>query len=189
MKRIHGIILLATVLFLSQLACSSGNQANAPASTNTQNAVAETKTPGAANVAASPATSNAPANANTGAKGKEDPFSELVLLSSQLFTARMKGDKAKAEGLLADDYKETTGDGKTLNKSQVLASISPDKKFDSYTLDNLKSTETGDTGTVTGNASVLAGGKTESWKFTETFRKQQGRWQAASSKITEYKKS
>ena len=111
------------------------------------------------------------------------------MLYSQLFTARMKGDKAKVESLLAEDYKETTGDGKVLNKSQVLATISPDKKFDSYSLDKLKSTVTGDTGVVTGHVSVMIQGKTESWNFSETFMKQQGRWQAVSLKITDYKKS
>lgn len=110
------------------------------------------------------------------------------MLYSQLFTARMKGDQAKVEGLLADDYKETTADGKTLDKSQVLASISPDKKYDSYSLDDLKSTTTGETGVVTGRVEVIIQGKSERWRFSETFMKREGRWQAVSLKITDYKK-
>lgn len=190
MKRIYGVVLLlAAALFLSQTACSSGNQANSTANTSAQNSTANANAPGAANAAPNQNATVQPGNANANANADENPFSELVMLYSQLFTARMKGDKAKVEGMLADNYRETTGDGKTLNKSQVLASISPDKKFDSYSLADLKSNTTGDTGVVTGRVEVLIQGKTESWKFSETFMKQQGRWQAVSLKITDYKKT
>jgi hypothetical protein len=187
MKRICAVFLLAIALSLSQLACSSGNQSNAPANNATQNSAAEAP---ASNTATQPAINNtATANTQANTNANADPFPELVMLYSQLFTARMKGDKAKAEGILADDYKETTGDGKVLNKAQALATISPDKKFDSYSLDDLKSTINGDTGTVTGKVSVIAQGHTETWHINETFSKKQGRWQAVSSKITDYKKN
>lgn len=189
MKRIYGVVLLlATALFLSQSACSSGNQANSNANTSVQNSTANTNAAATANAAPNRNATAQPGDANTNAKADENPFSELVMLYSQLFTARMKGDQAKVESLLAEAYKETTADGKVLNKSQALATISPDKKFDSYSLDNLKSTVTGDTGVVTGHVSVMVQGKTESWNFSETFMKQQDRWQAVSLKITGYKK-
>lgn len=189
MKRICFVVLLATALSVSQLACSSGNQtnqanANVPASANAQNPIANTSaTPGS-----NPNQNTGPqANANTSDK---NPFTELVLLYSQLFTARMKGDKAKVEGLLADDYKETTGDGKTLTKAQVLASINESQKSTPFSLDDLKSTESGDTGTVAGRVTITGqGNATESWQFSTAFKKQQGKWQAASTKITNYKKS
>lgn len=182
MKRIRVAILLATALSLSQLACSGGNQANAPANVSTQNS----NTPVlASNTANSNPTTKPAANTNP----NNDPFPELVMLYSQLFTARMKGDKAKVESLLAEDYKETTGDGKVLNRAQVLASISQDKKSDPFSLDELKSTVNGDTGFVTGRVTLTTQGRTETWNFNETFNKRQGRWQAVSSKITNYKKS
>ncbi len=183
MKRINVVISLAAALFLSQTACSSGNQTNSTINTATQNSTSNTNAqpPTAQNQNAITQSSS---NANTG----NDTFTELVMLHSELFTARMKGNREKVESLLADDYKETTGDGKVLNKSQVLASISPDKKYDSFTQDEFKSTMTGDTGVVTGHVVVVTQGKTESWRFTENFRKQQNRWQAVSLKITDYKK-
>lgn len=184
MKRICVVILLATALSLSQLACSSGN---APAA-NANNPNEKVFT----------STANAPGTANTGptvlpsnANATNDPFPELVMLYSQLFTARMKGDKAKVEGLLADDYKETTGDGKTLSKAQVLSSINLNQKDTPFQLDDLKSTITGETGTVTGRVTItpMEGGHSESWQVNETFRKQGGHWQAVSSKATDYKKT
>lgn len=191
MKRICAAILTLTALSLFQLACSSGNQATAPANTTTQNSTAQTVAEQPANNAATPANGNTSADAKpaTNTNANADPFPELVMLYSQLFTARMKNDRAKAETLLADDFKETTADGKVLNRAQVLAAISPDKKFDSYSLDDLKSNINGDTGTVTGRVTVTTAGHNETWKFNETFSKKQGRWQSVSSKITEYKKT
>ena|SRR5437763_4511674 len=185
MKRICALVLLATIVFLSQLACNSSNQANAPANTS-----ANTSVQGPVSDTATPSTPSQNAPAQT-AQSKQDnnQFPELVMLYSQLFTARMKNDKAKVESLLADDYKETTNDGKVITKAQVLADLSPDKKFDTYQLDNLKATTAGDTGTVTGRVSVMRAGKTESWQFTDTFKKEKGRWLAVSAKITDYKKS
>jgi hypothetical protein len=181
MKRIRLVILLAAAISLAQLACSSGNQTNTTANVAPEKPVASANVPAPESGAPPAANSNSNANAN--------PFSELVMLYSQMFTARMKGDKAKVDGLLAPDYKETTGDGKTLNKSQVLASVSQDMKKP-FGLDNLKSTMNGDTGTVTGRASITEeGGHAESWQFTTTFKKEQGKWVAASTTITDYKKT
>jgi ketosteroid isomerase-like protein len=185
MKRICVVALLAIVLSVSQLACSSGNQANAnaPAKTAADNPIANTTATPTSNPNQNTVTT---ANANT----DNNPFTELVMLYSQLFTARMKGDKAKVAGLLADDYKETTGDGKVLTKAQVLAGIDESKKSEPFSMDELKSTESGDTGTVTGRISVTGqGNSAESWQFSTTFKKQQGKWRASSNKITNYKKS
>ena len=190
MKRIYGVVFfLATALFLSQSACSSGNQTTSDANTYVRQPNANTNSPAKESVVSNQNATAPTGNANANASTDKNPFTELVMLYSQLFTARMKGDKAKVESLMAENYKETTGDGKTLNKSQVLATISPDKKYDSYTLNDLKSTVTGDSGVVTGRVDLIVQGKTESWKFNATFTKQQGRWQAVSSKTTDYKKS
>lgn len=179
MKRLYVIALLLPLLFLSQSACQSSNQPGANTSVQSANTAAPI-----------PSNQNQPAPqraANTNANN--DPFPELVMLYSQLFTARMKGDKAKVENLLADDYRETTGDGKTLNKAQVLAAINDAKKSEPYSLDELKSNTSGDTGTVTARVTVMGQGSTETWRALATFKKEQGGWRATSSKITDYKKT
>lgn len=186
MKRICALLLLAALLSFSQLACSSGNNpstnANAPA--NTSGTFSSTNNPGTANTG--PTVPPATANANSADGGG---FTELVMFYGQYFGLRMKGDKAKIEGMLADDYKETTGDGKTLTKTQVLAAMSQPKKYETYTLDDLKSTTAGETGTVTGRVTVIyPENKKESWQFTDTFKKQGGGWRAVSSKLTDFKK-
>jgi hypothetical protein len=183
MKRICVVILLAIALSVSQLACSSGNQANVTANANAQTPRADTTATPGSNPNQNTVTKE---NANTADK---NPFTELVMLYSQLFTARMKGEKAKVEGLLADDYKETTGDGKVLTRAQVLASINDSQKAVPFSMEDLKSTETGETGTVTGRVAVTGQGNAESWQFSTAFKKQQGKWQATSTKITNYKKS
>lgn len=193
MKRICVAILTLAALSLFQLACSSGNQTTAPANTTTQNSTTQTVAEQPANNATQPANANAPASvtkptANANA-GDDDPFPELVMLYSQLFTARMKGDKSKVEGLLADDFKEMTGDGKTLNKQQVLEAVNDNRKAVPYQLDDLKAKTTGDSGTVTARVTITEEGHIESWQANMAFKKQQGRWVAVSSKMTDYKKS
>lgn len=186
MKKICALFLLATAVSLSQLGCSSGNQTttNANAPNNTSGTFSSTNNPGTANTG--PTVPPATANANNADSGG---LTELVMFYGQYFGIRMKGDKAKAEGMLADDYKETTGDGKTLTKAQVLAAMSQPKKFETYTLDDLKTNTAGDTGTVTGHVTVIyPENKKESWQFTDTFKKQGGDWRATSSKITDFKK-
>jgi hypothetical protein len=182
MKRVCILILLLAVICFSQLGCNSSNQANAPANTNASVQVSDTKPSVTTNNAP-----NAPAQTTTGNRSNSS-FPELAMIYSQLFTARMKNDRAKVESLLADDYKETTADGKVITKAQVLAELSPDKKYDTYTIDDLKSTMSGDTGTATGRASVVREGKTEKWQFTTAFRKEQGQWRAVSTQITNYQK-
>jgi hypothetical protein len=131
-----------------------------------------------------------PASANqASAKNVESMAPDVVMQYSQLFTAEMKNDRAKVDSLLAANYRETTGDGKTLNKAAVLAQITPDRKLDTYSLDNVKSTGNGDTATVTGRASVIRSGKTEAWEFTCTMKKENGKWIATETKVSNYKKS
>jgi hypothetical protein len=186
MKRTRIVILLAAAISLSQLACSSGNQTNAPANVAPERPAANMNAP--ASAGGPPNQSTAPPSTNNNSSN-DNPFSELVMLYSQMFTARMKGDKAKVDGLLAPDYKETTGDGKTLNKAQVLASVTQDMKKP-FGLDNLKSTMNGDTATVTGRASITEeGGHAENWQFSTTFKKEQGKWLATSTTITDYRKT
>jgi len=183
-KRTRAALLLATTLLLTNLACKSGDQAQSNANTPVKTGNVTVTSPVGPEGSANQGTADQKAAPNA----NENPFSELVMLYSQLFTARMKNDRAKVEGLLADDYKETTADGKVLTKAQVLSNINPNQKFDTYSLDDLKSTTNNDTGTVTGRVSVVREGKTESWQFTDTFRKEQDHWLDTSSKITNYKK-
>ena len=185
MRKIFMLLLPATIILVGQYSCSSSKPNNAPAN---QSSAAQP-------VSESPATNNpntmpSPASPNqTSTKTVESVAPEVVMQYTQLFTAEMKNDRAKADNLLAANYQETTGDGKTLNKAAVLAQLTPDRKFDTYSLDNVKSTLNGNTGTVTGRASVIRSGKTETWQFTCTMKKENGKWVATETKISNYKKA
>jgi len=182
MKRICALLLPATIILLGQYSCSSSNSNNAPA--NTSSAAQQVSDSPMVN---KPNTMPSPAPSQAGAKNADSMIPDLVMQYSQLSTAEMKNDRAKVDSLLAANYQET-GDGKTLNRAAVLAQITPDRKFDTYSIDNVKSTMNGDTGTVTGRGSVTRSGKTESWQFTCTMKKENGKWMATETRITDYQK-
>ena len=184
MKKIFMLLLAATMILVGQYGCSSSNSNNQAA--NQSSAAQQVSNSPLAN---KPNTMPSPAPNQASANNGESLAPDVVMQYSQLFTAEMKNDRAKADSLLAADYQETTADGKTLNKAAVLAQLTPDRKFDTYSLDNVKSTLNGDTGTVTGRASVIRSGKTETWQFTCTMKKENGKWVATATKITDYKKS
>ena len=183
MKRNSVIALLFILLLISQFSCKS-DQSNA----NTPQQQANVTMP-------SPNAETANQNLPASTAGKADAsktdsmIPELVEVYSKIFTARMKGDKETVAPLLADDYKGATPEGKAENKSQVLASISPDKKPEMWSLDDLKSTVNGDTGSVTGKVSVTYKDHTETWQINETFKKRDGKWVAVTSQPSNYKKS
>jgi hypothetical protein len=185
MKKIAALVVLATSAFLIQIGCKSTDTTNSPSGTSSP--PTGSASPGTTIPNSTSDQSGKTQTANN--KQTDSVFPELVMQYSQIFTAEMKNDQAKVDSLLASDYKETTGDGRTLNKAQVLAEIKPERKFDTYSLDGLKSTLNGDNGTVTGRASVTREGKTETWQFTTTLKKANGQWLATSTKITDYKKS
>ena len=184
MRKIFMLLLPATIILVGQYGCSSSNSNNAPV--NHSSAAQQASDSPATN---NPNTMPSPASPKqTSAKTVESVAPDVVMQYSQLFTSEMKNDRAKVDSLLAANYQETTGDGKTLNKAAVLAQLTPDRKFDTYSLDNVKSTLNGNTGTVTGRASVIRSGKSETWQFTCTMKKENGKWVATAMKITDYKK-
>ena len=185
MKIIRTLLLPATITLMGVYGCSSSNSNNTPANQSPPSErVSDSPMANKPNTMPSPVSPNQASNTTV-----ESVVPDLIMQYSQLFTADMKNDRAKVDGLLAADYHETTGDGKTLNKAAVLAQITPDRKVDTYSLDNVKSAVNGDTGTVTGHASVMRSGKTETWEFTCTMKKENGKWVAVGTKIASYKKS
>lgn len=184
MKTISILLLPATIILVGQWGCSGSNSNNPPANQSpTVQQVSDSPVTDKSNTMPSPAPTN-----QASAKNVESVVPDVVMQYSQLFTADMKNDRAKVDSLLAANYRETTGDGKTLNKAAVLAQITPDRKLDTYSLDNVKSTVNGDTATVTGRASVVRSGKTETWEFTCIMKKENGKWMANETRITGYQK-
>lgn len=183
MKRNSVIAFVFVLLLMSQFSCKSDqSNANAPQ----QQANVTMPSPNAET-----AKQNLPGSTAGQTEGNKNDsmIPELVEVYSKIFTARMKGDKDTVAPLLGDDYKGATPEGKAENKSQVLASISPDKKPEMWSLDDLKSTVNGDTGTVTGKVSVTYKDHTETWQINETFKKRDGKWIAVSSQPSNYKKA
>jgi hypothetical protein len=89
----------------------------------------------------------------------------------------------------ADEFTFTTPDGTIMTKAQDLETIrSGDIVYDSLTLEDVKVKVFGDAGVVTGRALVKGRYKTfdisGAYRYTVTFVKRQGRWQAVASQMT-----
>jgi FKBP-type peptidyl-prolyl cis-trans isomerase FkpA len=96
-------------------------------------------------------------------------------------------DKQTLNRILADDFIFTDEDGKIYNKAQYVEAVTQ-VKVESYSLDDLTTRVSGDTGIVagrwTGKMTVDGKQANGAFRFTDTFAKRQGRWQALASQDT-----
>lgn len=96
-------------------------------------------------------------------------------------------DKETLNSILADDFIFTDEDGQVYNKAQYIGAIMQ-VKVDDYTLDDLTTRIAGDAGVVAGRwmGKMTIDGKQTSgtFRFTDTFAKRRGRWQAIASQDT-----
>lgn len=101
-------------------------------------------------------------------------------------------DKAALNSILADDFIFTDEDGQVYNKAQYIEAVAQ-VKVESYSLDDLTTRVSGDTGVVAGRwtGKMTVDGKQSSgaFRFTDTFAKRQGRWRAIASQDTRIRQS
>ncbi|HKP87786.1 MAG TPA: nuclear transport factor 2 family protein [Blastocatellia bacterium] len=128
--------------------------------------------------------------ASTGAAqtGDEQTIRQLV---REWLDALVKNDLAALDRIIADDYVITTSDGSVLNKAQDLAPLKAGLKFESATTEDLKVRIYADAAIVTG-VGVFKGsfnGRAFSVRerFTDTWLKRGGRWQAVASQSSSLK--
>ncbi|HEX4949327.1 MAG TPA: nuclear transport factor 2 family protein [Blastocatellia bacterium] len=134
------------------------------------------------------ATKTAPtaASPSPAAQSTADIEKALTQLERDWIEAGKNKDKAKLEGILADDWVGISWDGKTYTKAEsIAAGLAPDSQLESYTLDPLKVRVVGDVGIVTGGnteKSRFKGQETSGhYAWTDVFTKRNGRWQAIAS--------
>lgn len=166
MKRLFITILLFAIA-LSFSACASSNDSPAKATTT-------------ASTAPSAATESA-----------ADIEKALTQIERDWIEAGKNKDKAKLEGIIADDWSGISWDGKSYTKAESLASnLAADSQLDSYTLDPLKVRVVGEVGIVTGGnteKSRFKGKDTSGhYAWTDVFAKRNGRWQAVSSHTSRF---
>ncbi|MBV9959413.1 MAG: nuclear transport factor 2 family protein [Acidobacteria bacterium] len=175
----------------AQLGCSKPTATNAPANANSNPTLQATPP---ANGAATPVNPTALPPPPTTAPSMPPPSQSndmtLQMTASDFHAAILQGRKTDVESMVADNYKGTQPDGSSMNKQQLLASLKEAKQM--FSLNAGKPEVKGDTATITGTYTLNSmdkpeqGGKT--YQFTDTYRKQGGKWLVASSVVTEQKK-
>ncbi len=113
----------------------------------------------------------------------------LKELDSGCARALVQGNIEVLQMIEADEFTFTSPEGTILTKAQDLQTItSGDLVYDKLYLDDVNVRLFGDTGVVTGRANVKGRYKTfdisGAYRYTVTFVRLQGRWQAVASQMT-----
>ena len=109
-------------------------------------------------------------------------------LEQQWLEAFKNRDAATLRRILADGFIFTGDEGNLYNKTQYMAAIMQAIKVDSYNVDEMTVRVYGDTGIVagrwTGKFTIEGKDASGAFRFTDTFVKRLGRWQAIASQDT-----
>jgi ketosteroid isomerase-like protein len=117
----------------------------------------------------------------------QDDQAALLTLQQVLAKAWMSGDRATIERIIAEDWRSTGPDGRMADRASVLAEVF-DKgihKIRKLDIDDVSARVFGDAAVVTGRTQASGEFDGSSYdvviRFTDTFVRRDGRWQAVAS--------
>jgi ketosteroid isomerase-like protein len=117
----------------------------------------------------------------------QDDQAALLTLQQVLAKAWMSGDRATIERIIAQDWRSTGPDGRMADRASVLAEVF-DKgihKIRKLDIDDVSARVFGDAAVVTGRTQASGEFDGSSYdvviRFTDTFVRRDGRWQAVAS--------
>ncbi|HYP52791.1 MAG TPA: nuclear transport factor 2 family protein [Pyrinomonadaceae bacterium] len=108
-------------------------------------------------------------------------MAELSKVENDWIRANIKADKEALDQILAEEYTGTMHDGTTQTKDEYLADIKPDRTARSWSSEDVKLELEGDTAILSGVLIWNSTSGTRRFRFTDTFVKRDGRWQAVAS--------
>jgi hypothetical protein len=190
MKKI--LLYVCAALLAAQFGCSKQPNANSQANSNNPTQAGLPAATPPANAAATPVnpTTVTPSNsAPAMPPPTETNDMTLQMTASDFHASLLQGRKAQLEPMIADNYKGTQPDGSVMNKQQVLASLKESQQM--FSLNAGKPEVKGDTATVTGTYTLNSMDKPQqgkTYQFTDTYRKQGGKWMVVTSVVVEQKK-
>jgi ketosteroid isomerase-like protein len=122
-------------------------------------------------------------------RGHSEDEQALISIQHEWAQARIKRDTSYIRRLEAEDCTIVWPDGKIVNKSADLQTMTSDIVFTQFKLDDVRTRLYGDTGIVVGQGIIRAKkGKQDlldgKFVWTDTFVKQSGEWKVVASQIT-----
>ena len=118
---------------------------------------------------------------------RADPVRHLTDLQQQLARAWVAGDRASIERIIAPDWTVTGPDGQISTRADVLREVFETRthRISSLTVDDVRVRVFGDAAVVTGRTRGRGESGNKPYdveiRFTDTFVRRDGRWQAVAS--------
>ncbi len=182
MKLFSVVAVLLLSLSLCNFSGNLGNSGNQNANANTD----QTANRNNDDADASP-------EANTNSSGTSDTTAttlrELLDVENEWTEANNRADREALERILADEFLGTDPAGTVTNKQEYISTIQPNNSMRSWDFDDLNLTQSGTNSVLTGI--LIVNGQqgnqrfTQRYRFTDTFIRRDGRWQAISSQVME----
>lgn len=119
------------------------------------------------------------------AKGSSDDRAVLARLNDDYVRAVFTSDTARFEQILAADFRNTNADGTIVDRPAFIAQIARPANLKSLTCDDVEIRIFGDTAIIHARTVyVMSDGRPGSGRYTDIWRKQDGRWLAVAAHVT-----
>ncbi|HLL74374.1 MAG TPA: nuclear transport factor 2 family protein [Pyrinomonadaceae bacterium] len=143
----------------------------------------------AANGSISSDSASAPSRASGGTTAapadRDQVLAQLTELEEEWARANIEGDKQALARILADEYVGTSSEGVTERKAEYIRNISPGGDVESQTFEDMTVVLGGERAVLTGvTVAEFKDGRSERYRFVDTFVWRDGRWQAVTSVTT-----
>ena len=126
-------------------------------------------------------TNNSDDDSDLAGLDRQAVMTELAKVENDWIRANIKADKKALDRILADEYSGVLHDGTKQTKQEYLDTITPDRTARSWASEDVKLDFEGDKAIISGVLIWNAANGTSRYRFTDTFVKRDGRWQAVSS--------
>ena len=117
---------------------------------------------------------------------RDEVLDQLKELEEEWSRANIEGDKDALARILADEYVGTSSEGVTERKAEYIKNISPGGDVESQSFEDMTVVLGGERAVLTGvTVAEFKDGRSQRYRFVDTFVWRDGRWQAVTSVTTE----
>ncbi len=117
--------------------------------------------------------------------GPADDHAQLASLNDDYVRSVLTSDTARFEQILAADFRNTGADGTIANRREFLAQIAKPSNLTSLRCEDVEIRLFGDTAVIHARTEyVMSDGRPGSGRYTDIWRKQDGRWLAVAAHVT-----
>ena len=125
------------------------------------------------------------AMAHAQSSGPPDDRAALADLNDDYVRSVLTSDTTRFEQMLAADFRNTGADGTIANRREFIAQIAKPSNLTGLRAEDVEIRLLGDTAIIHARTTyVMSDGRQGSGRYTDIWRKQDGRWQAVAAHVT-----